>query len=133
MTLTEKLIMSDYYGDATIDDWTYEEIFNFRLTEAELKLFDPWKESIEGDIESWMCSDDGYGNEVSWRSWGRGFETIPDKDDEYLEFICTWIKEVRLSDHLNEESEATMRLSAGTVTGSISEGFLIDGKSPTSN
>ena len=27
-----------------------------------------------------MYSNDGYGNNLSWRGWGRGFYAIPDKD-----------------------------------------------------
>lgn len=83
--------MSDYYGSATLEDWLYEEVFAGKvpsLTKSEdiprhiVTMFEKWREGIERSIESWMESDDGYGNNLSWRDWGRGFYGIPDEDDE---------------------------------------------------
>jgi len=74
--------MSDYYGDATLEDWLAEEVFSVEKPPKEVvKLFEKWREGIERDIESWMDSDDGYGSPLSWRGWGRGFNSIPDEDD----------------------------------------------------
>lgn len=75
--------MSDYYGDATLESWLYEEIFYPHKPPAEVvELFETWRESIEQDIESWIWSDDGDGNTLSWRGWGRGFNSVPDEDWE---------------------------------------------------
>jgi len=74
--------MSDYYGNATLEDWLAEEVFSVNKVQPDIvKLFEKWREHIEGNIESWMNSDDGYGNELSWRGWGRGFASIPDEDE----------------------------------------------------
>jgi hypothetical protein len=45
-------------------------------------MFEKWREGIEANIEAWMNSDDGDGNQFSWRRWGRGFYGIPDGDEE---------------------------------------------------
>jgi len=74
--------MSNYYGGATLEDWLAEEVFVVdKVPKDVVMLFEKWREGIEADIESWMNSDDGYGNELSWRGWGRGFNSIPDEDD----------------------------------------------------
>ena len=85
--------MSDYYGNAVLEDWLYEEVFNQipSVTKPEelppevVALFEKWREGVESNIESWMCSDDGDGNSLSWRGWGRGFYAIPDSEDAEFE------------------------------------------------
>lgn len=37
------------------------------------------------NINAWMDSDDGYGNNYSWRGWGRGFYAIPEEDEKEFE------------------------------------------------
>lgn len=85
--------MSEYYGTATLEDWLYEEVFNRipTITKPEelpvevIAFFEKWREGVENNIERWMCSDDGDGNNLSWREWGRGFAGIPDEDDSVFE------------------------------------------------
>lgn len=83
--------MSDYYGEATLEDWLVEEVFGMEhkpLPHSVVELFEPWRKDIERNIEMWMDSDDGYGNRLSWRGWGRGFEAVGGKDyDTFLENI----------------------------------------------
>ena len=74
--------MSDYYGDATLESWLSEEIFVGKEVNKEVvSKFEKWRESVENSINSWMESDDGDGNNLSWRGWGRGFSGIPESDD----------------------------------------------------
>lgn len=71
--------MSDYYGDASLEDWLSEEVFAERVVPpAVISLFEQWREPIEANIENWLDSDDGYGNHLSWRGWGRGFTPVQD-------------------------------------------------------
>lgn len=72
--------MSDYYGDATLEDWLAEEVFSASqpLPKSVISLFEQWRTDVERNIESWMDSDDGFGNRLSWRGWGRGFAAISD-------------------------------------------------------
>ena len=77
--------MSDYFGSATLEDWLAEEVFYTpQLPATVVALFEQWREGIELDIENWMDSDDGEGCR-SWRGWGRGFNSIPDKDENKFE------------------------------------------------
>lgn len=70
--------MSDYYGTSTLEDWLAEEVFSHAIMPPEVVvLFEKWRDAVERDIENWMGSDDGEGNNVSWRGWGRGFNAIP--------------------------------------------------------
>lgn len=72
--------MSDYYGNATLEDWLAEEVFHIDSVPAEIVArFEPWHSAIEHDIQSWMDSDDGDGPR-SWRGWGRGFSGIENFD-----------------------------------------------------
>ena len=74
--------MSDYYGSATLEDWLAEEVFSVDEVQPDIiNPFEKWRLGIENDINAWMDSDDGYGNNLSWRGWGRGFNGIPDSDD----------------------------------------------------
>jgi len=76
------LIMSDYYGDATLEGWLKAEVFyTDAIPQAIVNRFGKWRESVESDIEAWMGTDDGEGNNSSWRGWGRGFNGIPDSDN----------------------------------------------------
>jgi len=78
--------MSDYYGKATLEDWLAEEVFMDGFVPKEVvELFEEWREGVEADISNWMDSDDGNGNTLSWRGWGKGFNSIPDEDDEAFE------------------------------------------------
>lgn len=80
--------MSDYYGAPTLEDWLAEEVFAIEKAPPEIvALFEKWREGIEGDIESWMNSDDGDGNNLSWRGWGRGFSSIPDDDETEFDYL----------------------------------------------
>lgn len=73
--------MSDYGGNSTLEDWLAREVFFVEEVHPEIvKRFEEWREGIENDIERWMESDDGNGNPLSWRGWGRGFSSISDED-----------------------------------------------------
>jgi hypothetical protein len=74
--------MSDYYGAATLEDWLKEEVFaqNIPVPAEVVAHFEEWREDVERNIEAWMNSDDGDGNNLSWRGWGRGFNAISDED-----------------------------------------------------
>jgi hypothetical protein len=82
--------MSDFYGAPKLKDWLAEEVFDVdtnALTAEVIALFEEWREAIEANIQSWMESDDGDGNRLSWRSWGRGFYAIADADQERFEAL----------------------------------------------
>ena len=53
-----------------------EDFIQYKLSKEEILLFEEFREEIESNIESWQESDDGYGNNLSWRGWGRGFNGI---------------------------------------------------------
>jgi hypothetical protein len=73
--------MSDYFGGPTLEDWLAEEVFAVsEVPPAVTSLFERWRTAIEGQIDSWLDSDDGYGNRLSWRGWGRGYYGIPEDD-----------------------------------------------------
>lgn len=75
--------MSDYYGDATLEDWLQEEVFRATepLPSSVVSLFEGWREAVETNIRAWMDSDDGDGNHLSRRGWGRGFYAVADSDE----------------------------------------------------
>lgn len=74
--------MSDYYGSATLEDWLSEEVFECKKVPLNVvERFEKWRESVEQNIEAWMETDDGDGNNLSWRGWGRGFNGVPEEDD----------------------------------------------------
>ena len=80
--------MSDYYGNATLEDWLAEEVFEVESVPKEVvSLFEKWRTDVQRSIQAWMDSDDGDGNELSWRGWGRGFYAIPDEDNKEFEFL----------------------------------------------
>lgn len=73
--------MSDYYGDATLEDWLAKEVFKVETVPPEVvSVFESNRKEVETDIERWMDSDDGNGNPLSWHAWGRGRSNIPDED-----------------------------------------------------
>ena len=85
--------MSDYFGTARLEDWLYEEVFNRvddlkspnDLPKEVVTMFEKWRSGVETSIEQWMMSDDGDGNPLSWRDWGRGFDGIPEEDTDLFE------------------------------------------------
>lgn len=80
--------MSDYYGDATLESWLAEVVFLIEekyLPKIAVDNFEKWRVCVEDSIEGWMGSDDGEGNNLSWRGWGHGFALIPDEDDDEFE------------------------------------------------
>lgn len=80
--------MSDYYGAATLEDWLAEEVFSQRqLPKEVVAVFEPYRNAVEKKIEEWLDSDDGYGNPLSWRGWGRGFDVFSDEEFERL-YAC---------------------------------------------
>lgn len=80
--------MSDYYGDATLEDWLSEEVFRMEyLPEFIIQRFECIRQPVEQSIEQWMETDDGYGNRLSWRGWGRGFDRITLDDDTFNDLI----------------------------------------------
>ena len=76
--------MSDYYGNATLEDWLAEEVFYVYASEIPVSvvdIFESYRNPVESNIEGWMDSDDGYGNSLSWRAWGRGFDAIENENN----------------------------------------------------
>jgi hypothetical protein len=74
--------MSDYYGAAELEDWLGEEVF-YRcgtVPREVVALFEKWRAPVESSIEAWLDSDDGEGNCLSWRGWGRGWGNIPESE-----------------------------------------------------
>ncbi len=66
-----------------LEDWLKEEVFcTDDITPEVVELFERWREDLETNIESWLDSDDGDGNSLSWREWGRGFGVISDEDED---------------------------------------------------
>lgn len=86
--------MSDYYGAATLEDWLKEEVFaqNAPVPAEVVAHFEEWREDIERNIEAWMNSDDGDGNNLSWRGWGRGFNAISDEDTVRFEELVAKLR-----------------------------------------
>jgi len=85
--------MSDYYGDSTLEDWLAEEVFCIDAVPINIvKLFEKWRKPVERSIGSWMDSDDGDGNSLSWRGWGRGFALIPENEMDELSLIVDQVK-----------------------------------------
>lgn len=89
--------MSDYYGNATLEDWLYEEVLHRcpDITQSSdipghvVKMFEFWRVGIEADVQAWMDSHDGDGNSLSWRGWGRGFNSIDDNSEqEFNELVA---------------------------------------------
>lgn len=80
--------MSDYCGDATLEDWLAEEVFCVpEVPAAVVARFERYREDVERDINAWLDSDDGDGNPLSWRGWGRGFNAIPDEDTVFNQLV----------------------------------------------
>lgn len=74
--------MSDYYGDATLESWLGHEVFFMEnVPHSAVMKFEQWRHDVENNIEQWMQTDDGEGNNLSWRGWGRGFSAIADEDE----------------------------------------------------
>lgn len=85
--------MSYFEDFNTLEKWLAREVFRVKEVPPEIvKHFEEWREAIEQDILRWMRSDDGDGNPLSWRGWGRGFASIPDKDDERFETLVMQLK-----------------------------------------
>lgn len=80
--------MSDYYGEATLEDWLAEEVYEVDIVpKVVVNLFEEFREGVEANIESWLASDDGDGNCLSWRGWGRGYYAIPDSKSDYFDSL----------------------------------------------
>lgn len=76
--------MSDYYGDATLEDWLAEEVFSVPHGDVPAEvvaLFERWRDAVRYQIESWWDTDEGEGR-YSWRAWGRGFNAIRDSEQQ---------------------------------------------------
>lgn len=89
--------MSDYYGEAKLEDWLAEEVFAIDVVPKHVvEKFEKWRDGVESNISSWMDTDDGYGNNLSWRGWGRGFNGVPDDDDvEFGKAIKFGVNEIK--------------------------------------
>lgn len=85
--------MSDYCGPPTLEGWLGEEVFFMKTVPHFAVLqFEKYREGVERDIETWLESDDGDGNSLSWRGWGRGFNTVlqiqaPDDEIEFFTLV----------------------------------------------
>ncbi len=80
--------MSDYYGMATLEDWLAEEVFMIdEAPEEVVSLFEVWRSRVEYNIDAWLMTDDGEGNNTSWRGWGRGFDAILDDEDDFCDAV----------------------------------------------
>lgn len=91
--------MSDYFGKSTLEDWLAEEVFEIaHVNSRVVRLFEFWRDQIEDNITEWMESDDGHGNNLSWRDWGRGFNAIPQNEMEFfdacIKFGSTVLQEI---------------------------------------
>jgi hypothetical protein len=77
--------MSDYFGTETLESWLENEVFHNAVIPPEVvSKFEKWRTNIESSISAWLESDDGNGNNLSWRAWGRGYANIPDEDEDEL-------------------------------------------------
>ena len=59
-------------------------------------MFEKWRSEVETSIYQWMLSDDGDGNPLSWRDWGRGFNGIPEEDTVLFESMVNLGKQYLL-------------------------------------
>ena len=73
--------VSDYYGNETLESWVAHELFCRNEVAPEvIAFFEKWREEIELEVRTWLASDAGDGNHYSWRAWGCGLASIPEKD-----------------------------------------------------
>lgn len=76
--------MSDYYGQATLEDWLAEEVFSCTVVPVRVvALFEEWRETIEASVQEWLDQRE-YG--VGWRQWGCGWPYICDASSERTRF-----------------------------------------------
>lgn len=123
--------MSDYYGAATLEDWLKEEVFaqNVPVPAEVVAHFEEWREGVERDIEAWMNSNDRFGNNLSWRGWGRGFNAISDEDTMRFDALV-----VELRPKVMAQVSATIDISKGAPDLSIeTESKWDDSSSPAVN
>ncbi len=113
--------MSDYYGAATLEDWLKEEVFaqNIPVPAEVVAHFEEWREDVERNIEAWMNSDDGDGNNLSWRGWGRGYNAISDEDTARFDALVT---KLRLQALAGSTAVTTIDVSKGAPDLSIETG-----------
>lgn len=86
--------MSDYYGRATLESWLENEVYGVPVPPIVVALFEKWREPVESSIESWEESDDGDGNSLSWRGWGRGYGSIDEAEMDLVEAAISAGKEL---------------------------------------
>jgi len=110
-------VMSDYYGAATLEDWLKEEVFAVQcpIPAEVVSHFEEWREGVERNIEAWMDSDDGDGNNLSWRGWGRGFNAISDEDTARFDALVVELRSQVLNRSI--ETESTWRDDSENLTG----------------
>jgi len=110
--------MSDYYGAATLEDWLKEEVFAVQcpIPADVVARFEEWREGVERNIESWMESDDGDGNNLSWRGWGRGFNAISDEDTARFDALVVELRP-RVLSQVSGNEEAPTRQSPVRIYG----------------
>lgn len=87
--------MSDFYGAPTLEGWLAEEVlqYNGKIPQHIVEKFEKWRQGIEANIHLWLDTDDGDGNQLSWRGWGRGFYGIPDEDEHEFQTIALCAQE----------------------------------------
>lgn len=81
--------MSDYEGGPHLEDWLAEEVFNTDYIPPEyVSRFEWLREKVEQNIQAWLETDDGYGNRLSWRGWGCGFNALSTEDTMRFEVLA---------------------------------------------
>ena len=78
--------MSDYSGDATLEDWLSEEVFNSPVPKEVVDKFEVYRVRVEDDVQAWI--DQSTTHRQGWNLWGRGYDTL-DKGFYKLVEVCT--------------------------------------------
>lgn len=105
--------MSDYYGTDTVLSYLEHELDlgadleTILTADANLfidQLFNPIEENLLSGIRAWENSDDGYGNNLSWRSYERGCCNLTDADDIYFGYIVNFLFKSGIKEMLFDSS-----------------------------
>ncbi len=90
--------MSSYDGIATLESWLEHEVFEFELTDSEIEYFEKWRDQLERHLENYLDTDDGEGNNTSWRGFGYGFNCFSEAEEIEFDIIVANIKQARQED-----------------------------------
>jgi hypothetical protein len=88
--------MSDYSGDATLEDWLSKEVFNSPVPKEVVDKFKGYRTGIENDVGAWISQsyDEWH---IGWRSWGRGYNTVDEEFEVIVQSCIAQVTKYKLS------------------------------------